>query len=117
MRALIVDDEPLPGKLLMEMINKHCFEIEETSYISSSTEALKELSDSHYDIVFLDVEMPYGNAFDLLEKFDNPSFETIFVTAFSKYAIEAINLSASRYLLKPITIDDLIEATESVGKQ
>jgi two-component system, LytTR family, response regulator len=68
-------------------------------------------------LVFLDVEMPYGNAFDLLEKFEVPNFETIFVTAFSEYALEALNLSASRYLLKPVNIDQLIEAVEAVGEQ
>ena len=112
MRALIVDDEPLPGKLLMEMINKHCFEIEETSYISSSTEALKELSDSHYDIVFLDVEMPGMNAFEFLDEANLPhNTVVIFVTAYSNYAVEAFKADAAYYILKPVQKEELIKLT------
>ncbi len=66
------------------------------------------------DLVFLDVEMPYGNAFDLLEKVENRTFETVFVTAYDHYAMEALNRHASYYLLKPISIDELIKAVNIV---
>ena len=66
------------------------------------------------DLVFLDVEMPYGNAFDLLEKVGDRDFETVFVTAYDHYAIEALNAHASYYLLKPISIDELIKAVDYV---
>ena len=66
------------------------------------------------DLVFLDVEMPFGNAFDLLERIEDKRFETIFVTAYDHYAIEALNNDASYYLLKPISIDELIKAVNHV---
>jgi len=66
------------------------------------------------DVVFLDVEMPFGNAFDLLEQLEDITFETIFVTAFSNYAIQAINLSASYYLLKPVDIEELVKAVSKI---
>jgi len=66
--------------------------------------------------VFLDVEMPYGNAFDLLDKVGDISFETIFVTAYNHYAIEALNIHASYYLMKPISIDELIIAVDYVSE-
>ena len=64
--------------------------------------------------MFLDVEMPFGNAFDLLEKIEDRRFETVFVTAYDHYAIEALNNHASYYLLKPISIDELIKAVDHV---
>ncbi|MFN7790926.1 MAG: LytR/AlgR family response regulator transcription factor, partial [Cyclobacteriaceae bacterium] len=66
------------------------------------------------DIVFLDIEMPYGNGFDLLEKANSHTFETIFVTAFGNYAIQALNQSAAYYLLKPIDIDELVKAVDKI---
>ena len=64
--------------------------------------------------MFLDVEMPYGNAFDLLEKVGDINFEIVFVTAYNHYAIEALNAHASYYLMKPISIDELIKAVDYV---
>ena len=58
--------------------------------------------------------MPFGNAFDLLEKIEGRTFETVFVTAYDHYAIEALNSHASYYLLKPISIDELIKAVNIV---
>jgi two-component system LytT family response regulator len=66
------------------------------------------------DVVFLDIEMPYGNAFDLLETLDEINFEIIFVTAYRDYAIKALNLSAAYYILKPIDIDELVIAVEKI---
>jgi two-component system LytT family response regulator len=66
------------------------------------------------DIVFLDVEMPFGNAFDLLEQVKEINFETVFVTAFSNYALKALNLSAAYYILKPIDIDELVAAVSKI---
>ena len=67
-----------------------------------------------YDIIFLDVEMPYGNAFDVLEGCKDLYFETIFVTAFSEYSLRALNQSAAYYLLKPVSIEELILAVNKV---
>ena len=61
--------------------------------------------------------MPYGNGFDLLDKIEDITFETIFVTAFNNYAIQALNQSAAYYLLKPIDIDELIKAVEKIRKE
>jgi len=66
--------------------------------------------------VFLDVEMPFGNAFDLLDKLPNRTFETIFVTAYNQYAMDALNNHAAYYLMKPINIDELIKAVDYVSQ-
>jgi len=65
-------------------------------------------------LVFLDIEMPFGNAFDLLEKVTDRDFETVFVTAYNQYAMEALNQHAAYYLMKPINIDELIKAVAYV---
>ena len=66
------------------------------------------------DLVFLDVEMPFGNAFDLLDKVPDRSFETVFVTAYNHYAMDALNNHAAYYLMKPINIDELVKAVDYV---
>ena len=58
--------------------------------------------------------MPHGNAFDLLEQWGEIDFEIIFITAFSQYAIQAFNLSAAHYLLKPVDIEELEKAVKTV---
>jgi len=68
-------------------------------------------------LVFLDVEMPFGNAFDVLEACQDLHFETIFVTAFSEYSLRALNMSAAYYLLKPISIEELIASVTRVHQQ
>jgi two-component system LytT family response regulator len=77
-------------------------------------QALELIRNHTLDLVFLDVEMPHGNAFDLLEQVGDRSFETVFVTAYNQYAIEALNTHASYYILKPVSIDELIKAVDYV---
>ncbi len=77
-------------------------------------EGIEAIHNHQPELVFLDVEMPYGNAFDLLEGVGEINFDTIFVTAFSHYAMKALNFSASYYLLKPVDIDELIAAVQKV---
>ena len=113
--AIIIEDEESSRIALSNYLGKYCPNVDIVSEASNIKEGYSLIRKHHPDLIFLDVEMPYGNAFDLLEKFDEINFEVIFVTAFSQYAIEAINLSASNYLLKPVNIDQLIDAVEKVG--
>ncbi len=95
-------------------IGKYCPNVELLDEAENIDEAYKLIQKHQLDLVFLDVEMPYGNAFDLLEKVENRTFETVFVTAYDHHAIEALNNHASYYLLKPISIDELIKAVSIV---
>lgn len=116
LRTVIIDDEQISRDILGNYISKYCNDVEVVGYGENVETGIKIIEKEKPDIVFLDVEMPYGNAFDLLEKIENITFETVFVTAFSEYAIKALNFSASYYILKPIDIDELLLAIEKIRK-
>ena len=116
LKAVIIEDEKVSREVLKNYIEKYCPDVEVTDSAEDITKGIASINKYKPDIVFLDIEMPKGNGFDLLEKIENITFETIFVTAFSNYAIKAINFSAAYYILKPVSIDELIKAVEKVKK-
>lgn len=117
LKAIIVDDEEASRDTLNNYLIKYCPDVEVVSIADSVKTGIEAIGKYDPDIVFLDVEMPYGNAFDLLDQVKDPGFETVFVTAFSQYALKALNLSAAYYILKPIEIDELIKAVEKIKEQ
>lgn len=114
LNAILVEDEQISRDILRNYISKYCPNVKLLGEATTIDEAYDLIEGSELDLVFLDVEMPFGNAFDLLEKVENRTFETVFVTAYDHYAIEALNNHASYYLLKPISIDELIKAVNIV---
>ena len=114
LKTIIVEDEEVSRDILRNYLKKYCPKIELVGEASNIEEGLSLIRNQTLDLVFLDVEMPHGNAFDLLEQVGDRSFETVFVTAYNQYAIEALNTHASYYLLKPISIDELIKAVDYV---
>ena len=99
LNAIIVEDEKTSRDILKNYLSKYCPNVNLIGEAENIDEALKLIENNNLDLVFLDVEMPYGNAFDLLEKVDNINFETIFVTAYNQYAMDALNAHASYYLM------------------
>jgi len=116
LNAIIVEDEETSREILRNYIGKYCPNVVILGEAANVDEALVLIRNHQLDLVFLDVEMPYGNAFDLLDKVGDRTFETVFVTAYNHYAIDALNAHASYYLLKPISIDKLIEAVDYVSE-
>jgi len=114
LRTIIVEDEETSRDILKNYLAKYCPKVEVLGEAANVDEALVLIRNNELDMVFLDVEMPYGNAFDLLDKVGDRTFETVFVTAYNHYAIDALNAHASYYLLKPIDIDKLIDAVDYV---
>jgi two-component system LytT family response regulator len=114
LNAIIVEDEETSREILKNYLKKYCPNINVLGEAANIEEALVLIRNNDLDVVFLDVEMPFGNAFDLLEKVGDINFETIFVTAYNHYAIDALNAHASYYLMKPISIDELIKAVDYV---
>ena len=116
LNTIIVEDEETSRDILKNYIKKYCPNVTILGEASNVEEALVLIRNNALDLVFLDVEMPYGNAFDLLDKVGDINFETIFVTAYNHYAIDALNAHASYYLMKPISIDELIKAVDYVNE-
>jgi len=114
LKAVIVEDELASRETLTAYLEKYCPDVELLAEADSVKSGLEIITLHKPDVVFLDIEMPYGNAFDLLEQIPDVDFEVVFVTAYSNYAIKALNLSASYYILKPISIDELIRAVEKI---
>lgn len=112
--AIIVEDEANSREILSNYVTKYCPSIRLVGEAASIEEAKKLIEKHKLDLVFLDVEMPFGTGFDLLEQLPDRTFETVFVTAYNQYAIDALNNHAAYYLMKPINIDELIKAVEYV---
>jgi two-component system, LytTR family, response regulator len=117
MKAVIIDDEEDSRKILASYLAKYCAYVEVCGFGESVATGKEAIQKHNPDVVFLDIEMPYGNGFDLLDSIKDITFETVFVTAFDHYAIQALNQSASYYLLKPISIDELIHAVDKIRKE
>jgi two-component system, LytTR family, response regulator len=112
MTAIIVDDEKHCREVMEYLLHKHCSDVKILANCSNGADALAILEKQTPDVLFLDIEMPSMNGFDLLEKFHHPNFEIIFTTAYNEYAIKAIKHSALDYLLKPVDKDELINSIE-----
>jgi two-component system, LytTR family, response regulator len=115
-QAIIIDDEPYCCETLEIMIGKFCPELTVVAVLHSGAEALEALTKFNPQLVFLDIEMPYMNGFEFLEKVHSINFGLIFTTSYDQYAIKAIRFSALDYLLKPIDREELIQAVAKVSK-
>ena len=112
-KVLIIDDEESTVNVVTLLLKKHVPEVSEIYGANGSAHGFQLIGEVKPDLVFLDVEMPLMNGFELLEKFPDHDFEVIFITAYDHYAIKAIKYSALDYLLKPV---DAIELKQAVDK-
>ena len=115
--CLIVDDEPRNVSILRKMLERYCTGITVTGEATTIAAATALIRTSTPQLVFLDIEMRRGNAFDLLDQLGPVNFEIIFVTAFDSYAIKAFRYNALDYLLKPIDVGDLKLAVEKAARR
>ena len=105
-KAIIIDDENSAINVLSLLLKKKCKDDVEVIATTTSPIEGKELIEQHKpDLVFLDIEMPGMTGIDLIRSLHNPNFHIVFVTAYDAYAVEAFELSAIDYLLKPIGAD------------
>lgn len=117
--AAIIDDEEDSVSLLRIQLEKHCPQIGNIYTFNSPLKALEEIELLKPDLVFLDIEMPELNGFQFLERLMPVAFSIVFITAYNEFAIKAFRFSALDYLVKPIYINDLVEAVKkavNVGK-
>ncbi len=114
MRTLIIDDERLARKELMNLLSKHP-EIEIIGECANADEAIKAIEEHNPDLIFLDVQMPGMNGFEMLKKLEVVP-QVIFVTAYDEYAMKAFEVDAIDYILKPVEDIRLTEAIQKVVK-
>lgn len=115
-RAIVVDDEPYACQALQTLLKKHCPEVVVEAACHSAQEAGQQINALKPQLVFLDIEMPHRNGFELLEQFNPVSFHVIFTTSYDQYAIKAIRFSALDYLLKPIDPHELKAAVAKMNQ-
>ena len=116
-KSIIVDDEKHGRENLAGILRQYCPDVDLVGEADSVDAAVLLIQKTNPDLVFLDIEMPKANGFQLLEHFRDFRFEVIFVTAYDNYAIRAIRFSASDYILKPINLNELIAAVEKVSER
>lgn len=110
--AIIVDDEERSRNTLQSLLATYCPQVTVLAQAGSASSAEQLLETEHPDVLFLDIQMPGGSGFELLESVRERDFLVVFVTAHNKYAIKAIKASAIDYLLKPIDVDELRDTVE-----
>jgi two-component system LytT family response regulator len=115
MKALIIDDERLAREELRELLAAHP-EIEIVGEAANGPEAQKRIAELQPDLLFLDIQMPEQNGFELLQSLEPPVPEVIFVTAYDKYALQAFENSALDYLVKPVEPERLARAIDRLRK-
>jgi two-component system, LytTR family, response regulator len=113
LKVIIIDDEPDCVRLLELQLNRHCPNVTVIGSTSNSEDGLIMLLKTPPDLLYLDIEMPHLNGFDLLEKVGDLTFQVVFTTAYDRYAVRAFKFSALDYLLKPI---DPVELKATVEK-
>jgi two-component system, LytTR family, response regulator len=113
-KAVIIDDEINCIEMLEWLLKTYCPEVTICAQCDSGEKGIAAINKHQPDIVFLDIEMPKMNGFEMLEKFDKLFFDVVFTTAYDKFAIKAFKYSALNYLLKPVDPDDLKATIEKV---
>lgn len=119
MKTIIIDDEPHCRNVIERIAEKHCPQIELIASCADGIEGLKAILKYQPDLVFLDIEMPRMNGFQMLESLGNEdlNFALIFTTAYDKFAVQAFKFSAFDYLLKPIDNEELIAAVQKLERR
>jgi len=113
-KALLIEDKPYVRKAFVSLLNLLDFDITIIGECESVKEATTVTNACKPDLVFLDINLPDGNAFDLLDNTKHLDFKVIFITAHEEFALKALKFGAVDYLLKPLDIDDLEKSLEKV---
>ena len=115
-RCVLVDDEADSLEVMEMLLKTYCPQVKIEAMCNNGEQGIAAINKYRPDVVFLDIEMPNMNGFDMLEKFDEIFFDVVFVTAYHQFAIKAFRYSALNYLLKPVDSDDLAETIRRIEK-
>lgn len=116
-KALIIDDEDRARNSLLAALQAYCPDVEVIGQAANVPDAADLIRELNPDLVFLDIEMPQYNGFELMTFLPEINFDVIFVTAYSQYAIQAFEVSAIDYILKPIDVNTLCKAVDKVKQK
>ena len=117
LRSIIIDDEEEGRNNLYQLLRKHCPEIDVIGQADSAEKARDLIVQHTPDLLFLDIQMPGEDGFDLLDSLGNRNAAVLFVTAYDEYAIKAIKAGAVDFILKPVSIQELKESTRRVAQR
>jgi two-component system LytT family response regulator len=117
MKAILIDDEKNALEMLEWMLQKNCPEVEIIAMCDSPLDGLEKIKSLKPDVIFLDIEMPQLNGFDLLDRLGKHESDVIFTTAYNQFAIKAFKVCALDYLLKPIDPEDLKAAVQKAANK
>jgi len=113
-RCILVDDETDSLEVMQMLLKTYCPQVKVEAVCNNAEQGIEAINRFRPDVVFLDIEMPNMNGFDMLEKFDKLFFDVVFVTAYHQFAIRAFRYSALNYLLKPVDADDLTDTIRRI---
>ncbi|QHT66199.1 response regulator transcription factor [Rhodocytophaga rosea] len=116
-KAILIDDEKHCRETLSIQLERYCPQVKLLAECSTASQGLQAIADYQPDVVFLDIEMPVMNGFEMLGRLSDITFEVIFTTGYDSYAIKAIRFSALDYLLKPIDKDELMKAVGKISQR
>ncbi len=116
-KTLIIDDEKSSRDTLRGFVENYCEEIQIIDEAETAEQGIEHIKNLQPHLIFLDIELPLGSGFDLLEACKHANFEVIFTTAHDQYALQAIKVCALDYLLKPISATDLINAISKIRQR
>jgi two-component system LytT family response regulator len=117
LKAILIDDEPYSCEVLAAMLEADCPQVQIAAICKNGEEGLVAIGKHSPDVVFLDVEMPKLNGFEMLEQLGQIDFHIIFTTSYDQYALKAIRFSALDYLLKPVDREELKKAVKKVEQR
>jgi len=116
-RIVIIDDEKDARQSLTTLLKTYCQDVEICGEAESVEEAFTVICQTKPNCILLDISLDDGTGFDLLDKFSNPNFHVIFITAHDEYALKAFRYHAFDYLLKPIQIDELVNSINRINPE
>ncbi len=116
-RCVLIDDESNSLEMMEWLLKTYCPQVQIEAMCNAASKGIEAIHKYNPDLVFLDIEMPHMNGFDMLEQFDKLHFDVVFCTAYDQFAIKAFKYSALNYLLKPIDPEDLKETIRRIEEK
>ena len=116
-RCVLIDDESNSLEMMEWLLKTYCPQVKIEAMCNAASKGIEAINKYKPDLVFLDIEMPHMNGFDMLEQFDKLFFDVVFCTAYDQFAIRAFKYSALNYLLKPVDPEDLKETIRRIEEK